>query len=256
MINIKNLSAGYGDKIVLHDISLELAENEFTFILGPNGAGKSTLLKTINGIIAPTHGDITIIEKSFKDYEEKELARAIAFIPQEFHLQFDFTVKEFVLMGRFPWTKQLDTYTKKDVEITEKYLSQLNLVEYNDRYFNQLSGGEKQRILIARALVQETDIILLDESLSFLDINHQIEILKLLKDINEREGKSIIMVSHNLNLAAEFGKRIIFLKNGEVFTSGSPAEVYTKDMLSQIFEMEIAMMENPFTGKMNIVYGG
>jgi iron complex transport system ATP-binding protein len=125
---------------------------------------------------------------------------------------------------------------------------------FAERYFNQLSGGEKQRVLIARALVQETSYILMDESLSFLDINHQIEILSLLQDIIKHEQKTIIMISHNLNLAAEFADRIVFLKKGEVVAIGTPQEVYNAEVLEKVFETRLCMIENPYTGVQNIVY--
>ena len=256
MIKIKNIEVSYGKNKILNNITLDLKQNEFTFILGPNGAGKSTLLKSINGIVKIEAGDILIEDKNICAFEEKDLAKHIAFIPQEFNMQFDFSVYEFVLMTRYPWLNFWGHYTEKDHQIVEKYLSLLDLQDFKNRYFNQLSGGEKQRVLIARALVQETDYILMDESLSFLDINHQIEILQLLKEINNHEDKTIIMVSHNLNLAAEFADRLIFLKKGEMVTSGSPKEVYNPEYLKIVFGMDFCMIENPFTGVLNIVYNG
>ena len=140
------------------------------------------------------------------------------------------------------------------VRIVEKCLKQLNLTAFEDRYFNQLSGGEKQRVLIARALVQDTPIILMDESLSSLDINHQIEILTFLKKIITNENKTIIIVSHNLNLAAEFADTMIFLKNGEIITHGEADNIFNEELLSNVFDMQIRMITNPYTGKRNYVY--
>jgi iron complex transport system ATP-binding protein len=253
MINIQNITASYRDKTVLNSVSLEIEPNEFSCILGPNGAGKSTLLKCINSIKRIDSGDIVIRGKSISTWDNKLLAREIAFIPQEFHLHFDFTVYEFILQARYPWLDFLGRYSDRDYAIVEKYISLLDLQQFRDRYFHQLSGGEKQRILIARALVQDTGIILLDESLSSLDINHQIEILSLLKQIIITEKKGIVMVSHNLNLSAEFAEKLIFLKDGQIVATGAAKDVYTESILSEIFEMKIQMIENPWTGVKNIV---
>ncbi|MCL1827106.1 MAG: ABC transporter ATP-binding protein, partial [Candidatus Cloacimonetes bacterium] len=204
MIEIQDICVSYGEKKVLNGISLSFTKGEFTFILGPNGAGKSTLLKSLNRIVGIDTGSIKVKNTLISDYEEKELAKQLAFIPQEFAMQFDYTVYDFLLMGRYPWLDFWGNYKASDHAMVEKYIVRLGLQEFRERFFNQLSGGEKQRVLIARALVQETDIILLDESISFLDINHQIEILRLLQEIRVTENKTIIMVSHNLNLAAEF----------------------------------------------------
>jgi len=254
MISIQNIQVGYRKNVVLKNVSIDFKPNEFTFLLGPNGAGKSTLLKSINGILKTDSGDIFINEKSIKEYEEKELAKHVAFIPQEFHLQFDFNVYEFILMARYPWLNYWGHYQEKDHQITEKYIERLGLNEFKNRLFNQLSGGEKQRVLIARALVQDTAYILLDESLSFLDINHQIEILSLLREINLTENKAMIMISHYLNLAAEFADRIVFIKDGEIHASGSVAEVYSEETLSNIFDYKVSMIKNPYTNVSNIVY--
>jgi len=254
MINIRDIEVSYRDKKVLRQLSLDFEPHEFTFILGPNGAGKSTLLKSINGIKRIDNGSIIIKNKTIYDFEEKELAKYIAFIPQEFHLNFDFNVYEFILMARYPWLNFWGHYQKRDHDIAMKYIELLKLNDFRDRLYNQLSGGEKQKVLIARALVQDTEFVLFDESLSFLDINHQIEVLSLLKEVNKTENKAIIMISHNLNLAAEFADRIVFIKEGVVYASGSVSEVYNEKVLSGVFEYDVSIVVNPFTGVGNIVY--
>jgi len=254
MINIKNIEVSYNTKKVIKHLNLDFNPNKITFILGPNGAGKSTLLKSINGIKKIDSGNIIINDKSIARYDEKALAKIVAFVPQEFHLQFDFNVYEFILMARYPWLNYWGHYQEKDHQIASKYIDLLHLNEFKDRFYNQLSGGEKQKVLIARALVQDTTYVLFDESLSFLDINHQIEVLKILKEINRTESKTIIMISHNLNLAAEFADRIVFIKNGDVFITGSTAEVYNEKVLSDIFDYPVSMVKNPYTNVENIVY--
>jgi iron complex transport system ATP-binding protein len=254
MIEIKDIEMSYVDNKVLNRLSTSFKAGDFSFILGPNGAGKTTLLKTINKILAIDKGDILIDGISINHQKEKEIAQKIAFIPQEFHLQFDYKLEEFLLMGRYPWMDFLSTYKDNDYEIVEKYMQLLDLNIFKDRYFNQLSGGEKQRVLIARALIQDTKCILMDESLSSLDINHQIEILQILKEINQQQNKTIIMVSHNLNLSAEFADKIVFVKAGQVFAEGSANEVFNEKYLNQIFEMNFAYVQNPYTKINNIIY--
>ena len=258
MIKIENIDVSYGKKKVLDDVSINFEKSEFTFLLGPNGAGKSTLLKSINGIVKTTKGQILIDDESEikhkKDFSEKELAKQIAFIPQEFAMHFDFSVYDFLLMARYPWLNFWSHYSDYDHKIVEKYLIILGLERFKNRFFKQLSGGEKQRVLIARALVQETKCILMDESLSFLDINHQIEILRLLQYIKKNEKKTIVMVSHNLNLAAEFAERLIILKEGKIIAKGTSNAIFNSTVLKETFDMEFSMIINPFTGVSNIIY--
>ncbi|MCK9328980.1 MAG: ABC transporter ATP-binding protein [Candidatus Cloacimonetes bacterium] len=254
MIDIRDIEMSYADNKVLNRLSTSFCEGDFSFILGPNGAGKTTLLKTINKILAIDKGDIFIDGISINQWKEKELAQKIAFIPQEFHLQFDYKLEEFLLMGRYPWMEFLANYKDKDYELVKKYIKLLDLTKFMNRYFNQLSGGEKQRVLIARALVQDTKCILMDESLSSLDINHQIEILQMLRHINQEQKKTIVMVSHNLNLSAEFADKIVFVKEGQVYAEGSAKNVFNEKYLNQIFEMDFAYIQNPYTKVNNIVY--
>ena len=254
MIKVKDIHVSYDSKKVLHGVNLAFSPDEFLFILGPNGAGKSTLIKCINGIKSINKGDITIQERSIQEWDNVALAREIAFIPQEFYLQFDYTVRDFVMMGRFPWLGYFRNYTDRDDFITQGYIDKLDLKKLQDRLYNSLSGGEKQRVLIARALVQETKVILMDESLSSLDIYHQIDILQLLKEINETEHKSIIMISHDLNQAVEYAKRMVFLSEGQVVADGTPEEVFHAETLQKVFRIKVDFIKNPFSGKNNMVY--
>jgi len=254
MISIQNLTVNYGEKVILNSISLDLYPDEFCFILGPNGAGKSTLLKSINGVKPPLKGEILLDGNKILSYHEKKLAQKIAYIPQEFYLPFDYTVFEFILLARYPWLGDWNRYRPIDTKIVEQYLEQLNLGEYRERTFNHLSGGEKQKVLIARALVQKTGFLLMDESLSHLDLHHQIEFLTLLQNIQKLENKSLIIVSHNLNLAAEFAKRIVFLRKGKIVATGSPMEIFTEEILNMVFGVKFSIIKNPFTKVGNIVY--
>ena len=174
MIKIKELTVGYFQKKVIENLSVYFEQGEFCALLGPNGAGKSTLLKSIIGFLVPEKGEVFIKNKSVINWNKKELARNISFIPQDFKLQFDYLVEDLVLMGRFPYIGYWQSYSQKDKEITQNVLKQLDLFKLRKKQFSQLSGGERKRVTIARALTQETDILLMDEAFANLDINHHL----------------------------------------------------------------------------------
>jgi iron complex transport system ATP-binding protein len=254
MIELKNVTCGYGDFPVLKDISLQIAEGDFCALLGPNGAGKSTLLYTIMGYLKPSEGYITIFEKDIAKIKHSWLAKQIAFVPQETRSEFDHTVQETILMGRYPYLGFLQSYSSEDYEAVDAVLENLKLTEFKHRWLSEISGGEKQRVLIARALVQQTPFILLDESLSQLDINYQIEIMKLLRTIHSKENKTVLIVSHNINLASNYAERLIFLKEGKLLAAGKPEDLMQKETLKDLFAVELDIMINPHTGHPNIIY--
>ena len=253
MIELKNVTCGYGDFPVLKDISLQIAEGDFCALLGPNGAGKSTLLYTIMGYLKPSEGYITIFEKDIAKIKHSWLAKQIAFVPQETRSEFDHTVQETVLMGRYPYLGFLQSYSSEDYEAVDAVLENLKLTEFKHRWLSEISGGEKQRVLIARALVQQTPFILLDESLSQLDINYQIEIMKLLRTIHSKENKTVLIVSHNINLASNYAERLIFLKEGKLLAAGKPEDLMQKETLKDLFAVELDIMISPHTGHRNII---
>jgi len=256
MIEFIDVCSGYDQSDVLKGVSLSIADNDFAVILGPNGAGKSTLLYTLIGYLPLRKGSILIKGKPLEQWHKKDLARIIALIPQETALPFDYTVEEMVLMGRYPWLELMQSWSKQDREIVQNILTQLDLTQFAGRYFSQLSGGEKQRVLLARALAQQTEIILLDESLSQLDINHQIEMMQLLSDINRKEGKCIILISHHINLAANVSSHLIFLKDGKLLANGSPEAVLTQTQLKQLFGVDLTLQTNPLSNRPNLVFPG
>jgi len=254
MIHIKNLRAGYADKEIFKDLNLDFSRAEFVSILGPNGAGKSTLLKLINGFMKPESGEILIAGKRVDKWAQQDLAKIVTYIPQENFIQYNFTVEEIILMGRFPFISIWQNYSSLDREIVEKIIHDLDLQQLRHKFINQLSGGEKQRTLIARAIAQDSDYILLDETFSHLDINHQIEILNIMKDLHIQKGKSIIMVSHNINLSANYSQRMIALKDGKLIADGKPEKVMTSENLEKLFDIKLGVVTNPLTLKPNIIY--
>lgn len=254
MLEIKKLTAGYQDQEVLHQLELNFKKGEFCTLLGPNGAGKTTLLKTLVGYLPYESGEIYVKKRSLKNWNKKELARNIALISQEFQLQFDYSVKELVLMGRFPYLSYWQNYSSHDEKIVDSILRRLDLSNYSAKLYSQLSGGEKKRVSIARAMVQETDIMLLDEAFSQLDINHQIDIMHLLNNINKREKKLIILISHNINLAAEYCDRIIMMKNGRILADGLPSEIINSANLKKLYNANLQVVENSYSGRPNLIY--
>jgi len=256
MIKIRDLTVGYFRKEVIRNLSVDFEQGEFCALLGPNGAGKSTLLKSIIGFLIPEKGEVLIKNKSVSNWNKNDLAKNISFIPQDFKLQFDYLVEDLVLMGRFPYVGYWQSYSQKDKEIAKNVLKQLDLFKHRKKQFSQLSGGERKRVTIARALAQETDILLMDEAFANLDINHQLEIMQLLSEINLKQKKLIILVSHNINLASEYCQRILMMKHGKLIADGYPEEIITTDNLKKLYETNLKIIPNPMTGKPNLIYPG
>jgi len=254
MIKVQGLACGYQQVPVLSDLSLHIAADEFCALLGPNGAGKSTLLFALMGFIKPMSGTIEVAGKDLYSYRRPALARMIAFVPQESRGDFDHSVEETVLMGRFPYLGLMQSYSTEDWDKVDAMLSLTCLQALRKRWLSELSGGEKQRVYIARALVQETPCILLDESLSQLDINHQVEIMTLLRQIAHEQHKTVVIVSHNLNLAANYADKLLFLREGKLIGSGEPNQLMQEDTLQELFKLPLQTLMNPNSGRMNVIY--
>lgn len=254
MIKIKNLSFQYDKEVVLKGVSLEIPKHNFIGIIGPNGAGKSTLLKCISGFLKSKDGKILIANKLIADYDKIELAKIISVVVQQPYFEFDFSVKEIVLMGKFPYLKFWQNFSKNDENATDRILYELELSHLSNRRLSELSGGEFQLVMLARALNQNTEILLLDEPAAHLDVHHQIKIFSILKKLNVVQNKTIISVSHNINLAAEFCDKILIMSKGEIADFGKVQKVINEKKLSEIYQVPIKVMNNPFTNKPNIVY--
>ena len=256
MIEAERLCFSFGEKPVLRDLDLRLPEACFTVLVGPNGAGKSTLVYALLGFLRAESGSIRLFGRPLASYRRSELARLIAFVPQESVFQFDYTVRDIVLMGRYPYLGLAQSWLPQDFAAVDGVLARLQLVELGDRFYSQLSGGEKQRVLIARALAQETRYIFLDETLSQLDINHQAEIMELLGGISAQSGKGILLISHNLNLGANYADTMVYLSEGRILGSGAPEEMMRPELLERLFGLKLQTMLNPASGKPNLLYPG
>lgn len=245
MLEIKNVSAGYGKAEILHNISLSFPKGEFISVIGPNGSGKSTLLKALVGINQIVSGDIAVDGDSIPEMSRRTIAEQIAYLSQGRNVP-DMTVGQLVLHGRFPHLNYPRRYTEKDRAAVRKALEQLGISALYDRPLSSLSGGMRQNAYIAMSLAQDTDYILLDEPTSYLDISHQLELMKTLKRLSAL-GKGIVAVLHDLPLAFAFSDSIVVLKDGLVAAEGTPIEVYKQPVIREVFGIELAYSEEEKT---------
>ena len=231
---------------------LRSGKGECIGIIGPNGSGKSTLLKALSKSIKPVSGSIVLLDRDLKSFSQGELARNMAVVSQDTPSDFNFSCLDIVLMGRNPHLKRFEIEGKKDYEIAQASMELTSTWDFRDRMFNELSGGERQRVIIARALTQEPSILLLDEPVSHLDINHQIEILELVDRLKKTRGLLIVLVIHDLNLAARYCDRLILLNGKAIQAAGSPAEVLTRENVRKAFRTDVIVRRHPMTGSIYI----
>jgi iron complex transport system ATP-binding protein len=229
-------------------MSLDVQTGEMIGIIGPNGSGKTTLLKVIDGLLVPQHGEMLVRGADIRQKNRRELAALMAFVPQELSLVFPFTVQEIVMMGRYHHLGRLHFEGGNDYLIVEKAMAMTDTLPFAGRLINHLSGGERQRVLIARALAQQSEILLLDEATAFLDIKHQIALFELIKTLNREINITVLVVTHDINLAAQYTDRVILLRGGEIHSLGRPDEVITASKIGEVYETDVLVDQNPRTG--------
>ena len=252
MLEVQNISLNYGVCAVVQDVSFDLKAGKIIALLGANGAGKTTILKSLNGGLPIAKGAITLNGKPFNEFSRREIAKEIAVIAQETATSFPVTVLEFVLAGRFAHGTAFGWETEDDLRIAVRSLESCDLKNYANRLMNQLSGGERQRVVLARALTTEARILLLDEPTANLDLAHQALLFRLIKSRCETCDSAAIVITHDLNLAAEFADEIILLKNGAILSKGTPEKVLTTENLQQVFNVKVLLDENPASGKRRV----
>ena len=248
-IEVKNLKFAYKDEPVLKNLHFNIKKGMFLSIVGPNGSGKSTILKLLNNIYHPESSSILIEGRDIRKFKRKELARKIALVPQDTAIDFEFTVEEVVLMGRHPYKGRFERENGEDHRMVEEAMELTNTLYLKDRMITELSGGERQRVLIARAIAQDPAIILLDEPTAHLDINHQIEILNLLKKLNKERGMTIVLVIHDINLGVRYSDEIIMLNQGKIIGRGKPENVITKENIREAYDLKVEIDKNKHTDK-------
>ncbi len=244
----EHLTCGYGEQPVVRDVSFSVASGDFTGIIGPNGCGKSTLLRTLTGVLTPQAGSVALQGQKISTLSRRDIARQVAVIPQDTTLLFGFTVLDMVLMGRTPHLKRLQRAGEKDLALALEALEQTDMLDKKDRKITELSGGERQRAVIARALAQEPSLLLLDEPDSHLDIGHQVEIFNLLQDLNHRQNLTLLCVSHDLNLAAAYCRRLLLMQNGRLIATGTPEEIITPEHIHAVYGIHALVSPSPVNG--------
>lgn len=238
----------YGEQWVLREVTFDVCEGEVLGIIGPNGSGKTTLLKILDGILEPREGRVWLRESDISKTGREAVAKAIGVVPQDYSMYFPFSVEEIVLMGRTPHLGLLRFEGQKDFSIARRAMEMTDTTEFSRRGMGELSGGERQRVLIARAITQEPQILLLDEPTTYLDIKHQVALFQLMKTLNEKENLTVIVVTQDINLAAQYCDRILLLKNGRFFSLGPPGEVITSENIQKVYETDVLVDSHPRTG--------
>lgn len=245
MLKIQNLSASYHDHQVLHDVSFDVKSGEVLALIGPNGAGKSTIIRAASGVI-PSTGHIRTNGDDFQSLTPMQRARYLAVVPQAILLPPAFTVWETVLMGRTPYLGFLGQASSLDEELARQALRRVNALAFMDRRVGELSGGEAQRILLARALCQSTPILLLDEPTAHLDLQYQVSLLEVICELAHTEKLAVLVALHDLNLAARYADRVALLVGGQLQAIGAPREVLTSDAISNAYCLPVNVVEHPF----------
>ncbi len=247
-VAIDTLSHTFGSHAVLKGLSFAITAGDFFIIIGPNGSGKTTLMKLMAGVLKTKAGRIRIFDRDIRSFSSKSLARRIAYVPQRLEVGFPFTVEEAVLMGRAPHQNVLGIPQDRDIEIARQAMAITEVSRLAGRKLDQLSGGEQQRVFIARALCQEPEIILLDEPTASLDLSHQVRVMDLMEKLKIEKRVTVVMVSHDVNLAAMYGDRLLLLKHGDIACLGLPFDVLTFQNLEATYGCKLLVDESPLGG--------
>lgn len=247
---LKNITVKLDNRSIIHDVSIEVEQGKFVGLIGPNGSGKSTLLRTAYRVIKPDSGAIILGNESLQNLRLIDSAKKMGVVGQFNTVNFDFSVFEMVMMGRSPHKGLLGADTQKDYDIALAALKKVGMENYSQRSFSTLSGGEKQRVLLARALAQQPQILILDEPTNHLDIKYQLELLSIVKHL----GIGVLAALHDLSLAAMYCDKLYVLKDGKVIASGAPKEILTPELVRSVYEIECDIKENPDTGYLAITY--
>jgi iron complex transport system ATP-binding protein len=252
MLEVSDISIKYGPCDVVRAVTFELRDGEIIALLGPNGAGKTTLIRSLNGTIPTASGEILLDGKPLLSHSRRNIARRVAVVAQENETKFPVTVLEYVLAGRFANGSPFGWESEHDSAMAREALRNCDLTAYASRLMNELSGGERQRVVLARALATDARILLLDEPTANLDLAHQAMMFRLVRERCREREASAIVITHDLNLAAEFADRVMLLRGGEVFAFGEPEEVLTESNLNEVYDVQVLLDANPASGKVRV----
>ncbi|MCB5204373.1 ABC transporter ATP-binding protein [Neorhizobium sp. T786] len=248
-LTVEKLAAGYGDTLILDGLDLDVPPGKITAIVGANACGKSTLLRTMSRLLSPRSGQVLLDGKSIHRIPPRQLAKILGLLPQSPIAPEGITVADLVSRGRHPHHGMLSLWTRRDDEAVAAALEATKTFDLAEKPVDELSGGQRQRVWIAMALAQQTDLLLLDEPTTFLDINHQVEVLDLLTDLNQARGTTIVMVLHDLNLAARYADHLVTMAEGRLHASGKPGDVLTVENVRDVFGLESRIIADPTSGR-------
>lgn len=256
MLLLEGISFGYGRSRIIHDLTLSVKKGELVGLVGPNGAGKSTLLKLAAGIACPEQGSVLINDTPVRSLSRLEAARTVALVPQNPQFSLEYSIRDVVLMGRHPHLPAFADYPSGDRRLVDQIISELQIASLSDESITRVSAGERQRAVIARALAQQPQLLLLDEPTAHLDVAHQLLVLSILRRLARDGGTAILMSSHDLNLTGLWVDRIVLLDRGRVAADGPPAEVMTEGTLQQVYRTPVLVIKHPQTHRPQIVLPG
>ncbi len=252
MLRVKNLEFSYNNKKIFSNLNFRLDSKGLFCLVGPNGAGKSTLLQLIMGYLRPQKGEISWYSNKLQPLSSLAKAKIVSFVPQKTHQVFDLSTLEFILSGRNPYLAPTIGYNQNDITLCQEVAQKLKIEHLLSQELSTLSAGETQKAQLARVLLQDTPLLLLDETLAHLDLRHQLETVSLLKNMSKT--KAILLISHNLNLALEHAQEIIFLKNGKILQQGEPSKIVDEKLLHSVYQHNLTLDKNPHTGKPILLY--
>lgn len=247
-LKTNDLKLSYGDALIIDELNLEIPKGEITVFIGGNGCGKSTLLRSLARLLKPSAGAVLLEGEAIEKLPTKEVAQKLAILPQGPIAPEGLTVLQLVKQGRYPYQKWFKQWSQHDEEVVQQALASTGMTEFADRQVDSLSGGQRQRAWIAMTLAQETDIILLDEPTTYLDMTHQIEILDLLFELNEKEKRTVVMVLHDLNLACRYAHHIVAISEKNIYAQGKPEDIINCALVRDVFRMECQITEDPVFG--------
>jgi iron complex transport system ATP-binding protein len=252
-LQMNRVTFSYSNSAVLRDMDLCVRKGEMVGLIGPNGAGKTTLIRLISGILVAKQGEVQIDGLDTKKMKRSTIAREVAVVPQQFNMPFAYRVEEVIMLGRTPFMKPFRDSSAKDRDVIATTMDTVGIKHLEGRCFSELSGGERQKVVLAMALVQETGLLLLDEPTAHLDISHQVEILELLADMNQKGHLTVIAAMHDLNLASAYFRRLVLLKDGAIIADGSPDQVLTSGTIAMAYSVPVYVDKHPVTGTPYVV---
>ncbi|MGW4023582.1 ABC transporter ATP-binding protein [Streptomyces sp. NPDC005009] len=247
-LSAENVTLAYDQRVIAEQLSVEIPDNSFTVIVGPNACGKSTLLRALSRMLKPSEGRVLLDGQVIQSMPAKKVARTLGLLPQSSIAPDGITVGDLVGRGRYPHQGLLRQWSAEDERVVQESMARTGVAELAERYVDELSGGQRQRVWIAMALAQQTPLLLLDEPTTFLDIQHQIDVLDLCADLHEEQGRTLVAVLHDLNHAARYATHLIALRGGEVIAQGAPKDIVTAGLVEEVFGLRCQVIDDPETG--------